>query len=244
MLKTLLLLANAAKLGPILKTGGTMLLSIGAYALIFGWWYAAGFVLLILVHELGHYVAARRIGLNAGLPTFIPFLGAWIELKDQPLSVAHEAYVAFMGPFVGTVGATLVYFLANETDSRLLLAVSYAGFFINLFNLVPMSPFDGGRIVAILSPKVWLAGAPILLGIFFLIPSPMFLLILILLAPHMWHALRSAWKGTPPESNPRYYEVPRELRVRYASYYLLLIAYLCIMTFRVHEQLQATTPVT
>lgn len=242
MLKTLLLLANAAKLGPLLKTGGTMLLSVGAYALIFGWWYAVGFVLLILVHELGHYVAARRIGLNVGLPTFIPFLGAWIELKDQPMSVAQEAHVAFAGPFIGTAGATVVLGLAYMYESSLLLALAYAGFFINLFNLVPMSPFDGGRIVAILSPRIWFLGAPILLGIFLLIPSPMFLLILILLAPSMWHAVRSAWRGTTPEGNPRYYDVPREARVRYAAYYILLLAYLCVMTFKVHEQLRGAAP--
>jgi Zn-dependent protease len=242
MLKTLLLLANAAKLGPLLKTGGTMLLSVGAYALLFGWWYAVGFVLLILVHELGHYVAARRIGLNAGLPTFIPFLGAWIELKDQPMSVAQEAHVAFAGPFVGTAGATLVLWLALQYESPLLLALAYAGFFINLFNLVPMSPFDGGRIVAILSPRIWLLGAPILLGVFFLIPSPMFLVILILLAPTMWRAMRSAWRGTVPQDNPKYYEVPLQARVRYGAYYILLLAYLCVMTFRTYEQLRVTAP--
>jgi hypothetical protein len=105
-----------------------------------------------------------------------------------------------------------------------------------------VAPFDGGRIVAILSPKVWLLGAPILIGIFILIPSPMFLLVLILLAPSIWTAVRSAWKGTVPETNPRYYEVPQQARVRYASYYLLLLAYLCVMTFRVHDELREIAP--
>lgn len=239
MIKTLLLLLNAAKLGPLIKMGATMFLSVGAYAFIFGWWYAAGFVLLILVHEMGHYMAARRIGLDAGLPTFIPFLGAWIELKDQPMSVSQEAYVAFAGPLVGTVGATVVLWLAGQYESPLLLALAYAGFFINLFNLIPMTPFDGGRIVAILSPRLWLLGAPILAGVFWLIPSPMFLIILILLAPTMWRALKTAWSGSPPEENPRYYEVPQGARARYGAYYLLLIAYLCVMTYKVHEQLRS-----
>lgn len=242
MLRWLILLASAAKFGPLLKTGGTMLLSVVAYSFVFGWWYAAGFVLLILVHELGHYFAARRIGLKVGVPTFIPFVGAWIELKQQPISVAQEARIAFAGPFVGTIGATVAYWLAGQYQSGLLLGISYAGFFINLFNLVPISPFDGGRIVAILSPKVWLLGAPILLGIFFLIPSPMFLLILILLAPSIWQGLRSAWEGATPQANPRYYEVPQHARIRYAAYYLLLLAYLCVMTFRVHDQLRVIAP--
>jgi Zn-dependent protease len=240
VIKALLLLLNAAKLGPIVKMGGTMILSVGAYALIFGWWYAVGFVLLLLVHELGHYMAARRVGLPVGLPMFIPFLGAWINLKEQPMSVSQEAYVAFAGPFVGTAGATVVFWLAGEYQNNLLMALAYAGFFINLFNLIPVAPFDGGRIVAIMSPKLWLLGAPILLGVFMIIPSPMFLLILVLLAPTIWHTLKSAWHGTPPEGNPKYYEVPREARIRYGAYYLLLLAYLCVMTYQVHGMLRST----
>lgn len=239
MLKLLLRLANAAKLGPLLKTGGTMIVSIGAYALLFGWWYAVGFVLLLLVHELGHYVAARRLGLNVGAPTFIPFVGAWIELKEQPLSVEQEAHIAFAGPFVGTIAATLVLWLAGSTDSRLLLAIAYAGFFINLFNLVPITPFDGGRIVALLSPRIWFLGAPLLAAIFYFIPSPMFLLILVLLLPTIWSALRSAWRGEAPAGRPRYYDAAPEARVRYALYYLLLLAYLCIMTYRTHGMLRS-----
>lgn len=242
MLKALFLLLNAAKLGPLVKTGGTMIVSVFAYALLFGFWYAFGFVLLILVHELGHYVAARRTGLDVGAPTFIPFVGAWIELREQPLTVAQEAHIAFAGPFAGTVGAVAALFLAGQYDSPLLLAVAYSGFFLNLFNLIPITPFDGGRIVAILSPRVWLLGAPVLLGVFLLIPSPMFLLILVLLAPTIWHGLKSAWQGTVPGQHPRYYDVPREQRVRYASYYLLLLVFLCVMTFQVHERLQGGLP--
>ena len=237
MIKALFLLLNAAKLGPLLKMGGTMIVSVGAYALIFGWWYAVGFVGLILVHELGHYIAARRVGLPVGLPMFIPFVGAWVDLKEQPLSVSQEAYVAFAGPFVGTIGATVVLWLAGQYDSNLLMALAYAGFFINLFNLIPMTPFDGGRIVAILSPKLWFLGVPILLIAFFYLRSPMLLIILILLAPTMWHALKGAWEGKAPEDRPRYYDVPAEARIRYGAYYLLLIVYLCAMTFQVHEQL-------
>lgn len=240
MIKALLLLLNAAKLGPVLKTGGTMIVSVLAYAVVFGFWYAFGFVVLLLVHELGHYVAARRIGLAVGAPTFIPFVGAWIELRDRPLSVAQEARIAFAGPFMGTVGAVVALFLAGQYESPLLLAVAYSGFFLNLFNLVPITPFDGGRIVAILSPRIWLIGAPVLLGVFLLIPSPMFVVILLLLAPTIWQGLKSAWHGTVPGDNPRYYEASRDDRIRYASYYLLLLLFLCVMTFEVHERLRGS----
>src|SRR5919198_4567766 len=102
-MKSLLLLLKAGKLGKLLLTSGSMAISIITYSFVYGWWYAVGFVLLIFCHEMGHYVAARQRGLDVGAPTFIPFVGAWIELKDLP----------------------------------------YAGFMINLFNLIPLSPLDG-----------------------------------------------------------------------------------------------------
>src|SRR6478609_627221 len=103
--KLLILLFSAGKLGKLLTTGGTMIISMLAYSWIFGWPYAVGFVLLIFFHEMGHYLAAKQRGLNVGAPTFIPFVGAWIELKDQPLNVETEAYVGFASPIVGSVAA-------------------------------------------------------------------------------------------------------------------------------------------
>ena len=105
MTKLLAALFAAGKLGKVVLSGGTMLLSVVAYAFVFGWWYAVGLVLLIFIHEMGHFLAARQSGLNVGLPTFIPFVGAWIELKDQPMNVETEAYVGIAGPLLGTVGA-------------------------------------------------------------------------------------------------------------------------------------------
>ena len=99
MLKLLALLFGALKFGKLLPAAATMLLSIAVYASVFGWWYAAGFVGLLLVHEMGHYVAARRRGLNVGLPTFIPFVGAWIQLKELPHDTETEAYVSAISGF-------------------------------------------------------------------------------------------------------------------------------------------------
>src|SRR4051812_46088896 len=147
-------------------TSGTMLLSVLAYSWLFGWRYAVGFVLLIFFHEMGHYIAARQRGLNVGAPTFIPFVGAWIQLKEMPHDVETEAYVGFAGPIAGTAAALVCYWLAREYDSRLLLALAYSGCMLNLFNLIPISPLDGGRITAIISPKVWLVGVPLLAALF------------------------------------------------------------------------------
>lgn len=234
MIKLLLLLLSGAKFGKFLATGGTMLLSLVAYAFVFGWRYAAGFVLLILVHEMGHYMAARQRGLAVGLPTFLPFVGAWVELKDQPHDAETEAYVGLAGPLVGTVAAIGCYWLARSEDSRLLLALAYAGFFLNLFNLIPLSPFDGGRITAVLSPRVWLLGVPILVALFFLRPSPMLILIALLAAPQVL----KAWRYDPeaPE-NRAYYDVPARTKWEYGLIYLGLAAFLAVMTHDVHEML-------
>jgi Zn-dependent protease len=230
----LLLLLAAFKWGKLGATAGTMLLSLAVYGSLWGWRYALGFLVLLLIHELGHYLAARRRGLAVGLPTFIPFVGAWINLKDQPLTVETEAYVAFAGPLAGSVAALLVYLLARQTGSGLLLAISYAGLFLNLFNLLPVSPLDGGRITAIISPRIWLLGAPIMLALMLYRPSPALVIVAILAVPQ----LIRAWKYDPaaPE-NQRYYAVASETRLEYAALYLGLTALLAVMTYDVHEML-------
>ena len=236
MLKALFALLGAAKFGKLFLTGGSMLLSVFVYAFIFGWWYAVGFVLLIFVHEMGHYLAARRRKLNVGLPTFIPFVGAWIELKQLPHDAETEAYVGIAGPFVGTLGALACYFVARYYDSNLLLALSYSGFFLNLFNLIPLSPFDGGRVTQVISPRLWLLGVPILVALFFYRPSPLLVLMALLAAPHVWRAI----KHDPEDpQTAAYYNVPMETRVTYGAYYLLLVGYLAVMTHEVHEMLGA-----
>jgi len=233
-LKLLLWLLTTAKLGKVLLTGGTMLISVFAYGLVFGWPYAVGFVLLIFVHEMGHYIAARRRGLNVGAPTFIPFVGAWINLKDLPHDVETEAYIGLAGPVVGTVGALACYFAARELNSPLLLALSYSGFFLNLVNLIPVSPLDGGRVTAVISPRIWLLGVPILLGLFLIRPSPVLVLIAILALPQ----LMKAWRYDPsaPE-NRAYYEVSVEQKLGYGAAYIGLAAFLAVMTHEVHQML-------
>lgn len=235
-MKLLLLLLSAGKLGKLLTTGGTMLVSVVAYAFVFGWRYAAGFVGLIFVHEMGHYLAARQRGLAVGAPTFIPFVGAWIELKDQPRDAETEAWIGFAGPLLGSIAALGCYFAARESGSRLLLALAYAGFFLNLFNLIPLSPFDGGRITAVLSPRIWLLGVPVLVAIFFWRPSPLLVLMAVLAAPQVL----KAWRYDPEAPDNRsYYAVSTETRLTYALYYLGLLAFLAVMAHDTHEMLGA-----
>jgi Zn-dependent protease len=239
-MKLILLLLSGLKLGKLLTTGGTMLISLVVYAFVFGWRYAAGFVALLFVHEMGHFIAARRKGLNVGMPTFIPFVGAWIELKDMPHDAQTEAYVGLGGPLLGTVGAVLTYFLARETGATWLLAVAYSGFFLNLFNLIPLSPFDGGRITAVLSPRIWLLGVPILGALFFYRPSPMLILFGFLAAPQVMKAIR--YRADSEEAKT-YYAVPTKVKWEYALWYIALAGFLAIMTHDVHEMLQGATAV-
>lgn len=232
MLKLLVVIFYALKSGKLLLTGGTMLLSMVTYSFIYGWPYAVGFVLLILFHELGHYTAARQRGLAVGAPTFIPFVGAWMEMKDLPHDVETEAYVALAGPVAGTVAALACYFLAREQDSGLLLALAYAGIMLNLFNLIPLSPLDGGRITAIISPKMWWLGVPVLAGLFLWHPSPMLILIALMAIPQLL-ASRKPDAGRPAG----YYDVPVGNRIEYAVWYLGLTIFLALMSYSLHRDL-------
>ena len=231
-MKFLLLLLTGAKFGKILLTGGTMILSIIAYSWIFGWWYAIGFVLLIFVHEMGHFIAARQRGLDVGAPTFIPFVGAWIEMKQMPHDAETEAYVGLAGPFVGTLGAYLCYFLAREYNSQLLLALSYAGYFLNLFNLIPLLPFDGGRVTQVISPRLWLVGVPVLIALFIYHPSPMLVIMALLAAPQVMRALRGE-----DGRDAAYYNVSVETRTTYSVAYIGLLIFLAVMCSELQQEL-------
>lgn len=232
--KLLIALLASGKFSKVLLTSGSMLLSIYVYARFYGWPFAAGFVLLIFVHEMGHFLAARQRGLDVGAPTFIPFIGAYITMKEKPHDVETEAYVALAGPFMGTLGALACYYWGRHTDQHILLALSYSGFILNLFNLIPISPLDGGRVTAVLTPRIWLAGAPLLAAMYFYIQSPMIILIGIMALPYV----RAAWRYDPkaPE-NAGYYAVTAEQRAFYCMYYLLMIGFLSLMSYNLSQEL-------
>lgn len=241
MIKLLMLLLGGAKFGKLLTTGGTMLISLVVYGWMFGWRYAAGFIALLFLHEMGHYLAARQRGLDVGAPTFIPFLGAWIEMKQLPHNAETEAWVGLGGPLIGSIGALACYLVAADAgpDMLWLLAVSYAGFFLNLFNLIPISPLDGGRITAVLSPRVWLLGAPVLVGVFMLNPSPVLILVALMAAPQLMKAWR--YRADDP-ANAIYYQTTLQEKISYSTAYLGLLIFLSVMTHDVHEMLQAARP--
>jgi Zn-dependent protease len=138
------LVIAAAKFGFVLVKFSSIFIAIAAYALIFGWKFAVGFVLLIFIHELGHFIEAKREGLSPKLPVFIPFLGAYVQYtRGNPWQTVR---VAIAGPILGGAAAAVCFAFAQSNDSRLLYALAYTGFFLNLFNMIPFGIFDGGAV--------------------------------------------------------------------------------------------------
>jgi Zn-dependent protease len=121
-------------------------ISVGAYALLWGWAFGVGFVLLILVHELGHFVEAKRQGLDVSLPRFIPFIGAYVAIRDSRLNPLNNALVALAGPAAGALGSAVCWAIGETQDSNLMLALAYTGFLLNLINLIPVWILDGAAV--------------------------------------------------------------------------------------------------
>ena len=214
----------ALKFLPVaLKTGGTMLLSIGVYAMYWGVWYAVGFVLLILIHGCGHLLAAQRLGLKVGAPVFIPFMGAFIALKEAPRNAWIEAQVGIGGPMLGTLGAGLCEMLHLFTGNAMFGALAYTGFLLNLFNLAPVGFLDGGRIVTALSPWLWLVGFGVVLALTIMHPNFILVLILIFSVPRLFSLFRAK-----SDEERRYFEVTPAQRGLMAAMYFALIALLVL----------------
>jgi Zn-dependent protease len=203
-------------------TAGTALVSVAAYSLFFGWWFAAGFVALIFVHEMGHVIALRREGIQASAPMFVPFMGAAIFSKSLGDNALAEARVGLAGPILGSIGAAAVAVVGALTGSDLLTALAYFGFFINLFNLLPVVPLDGGRAAAAMSPWMWFAGLGVLVALDFLQPGNPILLIITLFAAfqtyHRWQQ-----RKTHSLAQAAYYRVAPRHRLLVGAVYVGLI---------------------
>jgi Zn-dependent protease len=216
--KAKLILVALPKL-KLLSTSASMLVSVVAYQLIFGWLFSIGFVLLLLLHELGHVFQLRREGVKASAPMFIPFLGAVISAKSMGDDAGAEARVGLAGPILGSIATLVPLGLWLATGSHYWQALAFVGFFLNLFNLLPILPLDGGRAMAALSPWVWLIGLVGLVAMAFFFPSPILLLILVLGGLESWHR----WKARNTPEARAYHRVPSRTRVLVAATYLLLI---------------------
>ena len=206
-------------------TALSMLLSIGAYALLFPVWFAVGLVVLILVHEMGHVLQLRREGIKASAPMFIPFLGALVAMKQMPKNALAEARVGLAGPVVGTLGALAPLGIYAATENPLFLGLAYTGFFLNLFNLAPVLPLDGGRAVGALSPAFWFLGIGLMVALVFLQPNFVVLLILFLGGTELWRR----WKMRNTPEGRAYSEIDLRYRVMVGIVYFGLIAVLALL---------------
>jgi len=198
-----------------LKTFATVLLSIAAYATQWGWAFAAGFVLLILVHEAGHAIVMHREGIPASAPVFIPFVGAFIAMRGQPRDAYVEAKVGIGGPLLGSLAAWATLAVGIGMDRPLLVGVGHAGVLLNLFNLVPVSPLDGGRIAGVFSRPFWFLGYAIGIGMFFVTGSGILALLRLVGLVTLFQRFRHPVPG--------YHDVPPASRRLMGLAYLALV---------------------
>jgi Zn-dependent protease len=228
-IKSLLLLLPKLKL---LTTSGTALVSVAAYSLFWGWEFAAGFVLLLFLHEMGHVLALRREGIKASAPMFIPFLGAAIFSKSLGENALAEARVGLAGPVLGSLAAGVVAVAGALTGSSFLLALAYVGFLINLFNLLPIVPLDGGRAMAAMAPWMWFIGFAALVALVFVFPNPILLIILLFGGIETWRR----WKQRKTRSleQAAYYRVSRQHRILVGCVYIGLIVLLALGMSETH----------
>ncbi len=204
-----------------------MLVSVAAYSFVFGWTFAVGFVLLLLVHEMGHVIALRREGIKASAPMFIPFLGAVISARSLGDNALAEARVGLAGPILGSIGAAVCILIWHATGNDIWRALAFTGFFLNLFNLLPVVPLDGGRAMAAMAPWMWFAGFAGLIAHGVHPPQPDH-------APHRpvrrlrdLPALEAAASTAAPHQEA-YYRVRPLDRALVAAVYLSLIALLVV----------------
>jgi len=200
-------------------TGFSLLLSIWFYALFFGWKFAVAFVLLIAIHETGHAICMRAFGLPVAAMVFVPGFGAFAMAGAGFGSAYRESIIALAGPLFGTLGSLVCLAYGMLTNEPFWYAVAYTGFFLNLFNMVPVGFLDGGRIVGAISPKLWVLGLVILIvaAVAFHWWSPVLLLVIILSIPRLVAVFRG-------KLDPGYYAVTAAQRGTVTVAYFGLLA--------------------
>jgi Zn-dependent protease len=211
-----------------LKTSLSMLLMIWVYSWMFGWAFAVGIVVLIFVHEMGHVIAAKMLGIPVTAPLFIPFIGAAILMKQNPRDAWTEALMAYGGPLAGCAGSWICLLIAEQLSLPWLMAVASASFVINLFNMIPVPPLDGGRICAAVSPWFWLIGLVMLGAAVFYFHTGNSIFIIILVLVFAFPRIKQTFFGQPTEEMERYYNVHISNRLSMAMMYLGLIAALLL----------------
>ena len=227
------IVAFLAKFGAVLlkfKFLFSMFVSAAFYVWLGGWWFGIGLIVLLFVHEMGHVIEAKRQGLPVSVPVFIPFMGALITMKQMPHNAWREARLALAGPLLGSAAALALYILGAAYDSQQLKALAFLGFLINLFNLLPVIPLDGGRITAALHPALWFLGFLALLALVIYQPNPVLILILLLAGSELWRR----WRMRRLPQIREYYRVRPHQRLIVAIIYFGLAAALVLGMHATH----------
>jgi len=219
-------------LGFLLKFGWaglSAIFSIAVYSLIFGWQFAVGLVALLFIHEMGHAIVMKLKGIPVGGMIFIPLMGAAVLMNRMPKNARDEAEVGIAGPIAGAIASSMCLALAIVYPGTLWAPLAYFGFFINLFNLIPTVPFDGGRILAAIDRRIWIIGFVGLVAFqiwsWFNGSTNFFLLLFIILAAsQLWSRRRVP---NTPEAQA-YYAVPVGERIVLALAYFGLAAILVL----------------
>ena len=222
-IKAIILLLPKVKL---LATAATMAVSVAAYGAIWGFAFGAGFVILLLVHEMGHVIALRREGIRASAPMFIPFLGALISARSLGDNALAEARVGLAGPILGTIGSFGCLAVWLVTGHDYWRALAYTGLFLNLFNLLPVVPLDGGRAMAAMTPWMWFAGFAGIVVLAFVFPNPIILIIAVFAAFETYRRWQQRRSGGLQQQ--AYYRVSPRGRLLVGAVYLGLVALLVI----------------
>jgi len=173
---------------------------------------------LIFIHEMGHVIAMRMMGIRASAPMFIPFVGAHIVMKSMPKNAFVEAVAAYGGPLLGTIGAIGCAGIGIYSQNLFWFALASTGFLLNLFNLLPISPLDGGRIIGVISPKLWIVGLIGAVALFYLTWSPIVALIVILGSYQIYQSFK-----TSKTERAAYYSVSLTKRLAMGAAFLLLL---------------------
>jgi Zn-dependent protease len=205
--------------------GVSMVLSIAAVATKAPLPLAIGFVIIILVHEIGHALVIRAKGLRAGAMVFIPFIGGAVTLKDQPRSAYDDAQIGLAGPIFGTAACLIVLQIYKVTGAPLYLAVAVAGFAVNLINLLPIGMLDGGRISAAVTKWMWVIGGAILVYKVYKQPNPLMLLVVILVAFQVYASILRE------HDDKTFYDVTIGQRAGIAVAYFALVIFLGHQTY-------------
>jgi Zn-dependent protease len=205
--------------------GGSMALSIWAMARKYPLPLVVGFVIIILIHEIGHAVVIRAKGLHAGLMVFIPFVGGAVTLKDQPRSAYDDAQIGLAGPIAGTFASLIVLQMYKWTDQPTYLSIAIAGFVVNLINLLPIGMLDGGRISAAVTKWMWVFGGGALIYKVVKQPNPLMLLIVLLVAFQVYLSILRE------KDDKAFYDVTVSQRVFIAIAYFALVIFLGHQTY-------------